>query len=572
MDRVKGGTAYLFNHDIDKPIGRLINWRIEDGKLYADPIWSSSDFAKQVKNDIDAGVLPDTSIGYMVHDIELVESGDVDVYRVIDWEPYEGSTVTIPADYTVGKDRSFRSDTEEEKTEEIEEPEEVKAEPEEEEEETPQPGDDRANSNNKNERTVIMSDQTPVPVESKEIRALELSFGEKFPEAQPLFSKAYEGEISLSALKSELLKMKAVAGNSQPAITDLGMSRKETEKYSLSRAMNSLAEGRFNDGIEFEATKELAKRYKNMRGHDWNGRSILVPFEVQSRLMAHGKRVLDSTQSTAGASLVPSNFGEFFDFRHNPAVFQKIGMTVFNNLDGTLTLPLGTSAGSAYWIDGTTGTITASDPGLGSVLLDPHWVGARTSAYKNLLTKGGIDVEGWLINNMMKRLENKMDAAIWDDTADSNAPAAIVGASGVGSVTGGSFDYADLLEFLGDVDQNNSLGGSMAFVTTPTVGALLAARAKVASSSEGFVLNPVAGMDYRYEGAGYPVYTTANCASAHMFFGDWSTVAVGLWGALEITVDPYVNAASGQVNFYALTAFDFGLTYPGAVSVAASIS
>lgn len=557
MDRVANGVPWLFNHDPDKPIGRLVNWRIENGKLYADPVFGRSQFAQEMKAEIEYGILPDTSIGYMINDLEMIKKEDgKEHYLVTRWMPYEGSTVTIPADYTVGMGRKMNPvEANEPATE------------------TPQPGENRALTEQQSteERAVIMAETiTPAAPDRTEeirnIRALEDNYGSKYPQLKDAFTKGYTGEISLSQLHAEVFKVMATESQKAPVATQIGMSPAETKRYSVARALSLIAAGKPLDGLELEANRALESVYAGRKGYVARPNQVLVPWEVQ-------QRALNSAGATAGATLVQAGFGQFYDFKANQTVWQKIGCTVFNLPDGTLTLPRGTSAGTASWIDGTTGTVSASDPGLGSVSLDPKWASAQTPVYLNLLTKSSIDAEGWLMTNMMKRLENKFDAAMWDDSADSNAPSAIVGTSGVGSVTGASFDYADLLEFIGDVDSNNGLMGNLGFVTTPTVGALLAGRVKSASTSHGYVfdLAPITS-GAQYTGAGFPVYTTANCASGYLFFGDWSTVAVGTWGAMQIIVDPYSSASSGQVTFTAISAFDFGLLYPGSISIASSVS
>jgi len=54
------------------------------------------------------GIRRNISVGYVIHKAQLVETGDdtIETYRVNDWEPYEISLVSIPADTTVGVGRA----------------------------------------------------------------------------------------------------------------------------------------------------------------------------------------------------------------------------------------------------------------------------------------------------------------------------------------------------------------------------------------------------------------------------------------------------------------------------------
>ena len=52
------------------------------------------------------------SVGYLIHQKETdSKSGGVEVVRVTDWEPYEISLVSIPADNSVGVGRSGNDPT-----------------------------------------------------------------------------------------------------------------------------------------------------------------------------------------------------------------------------------------------------------------------------------------------------------------------------------------------------------------------------------------------------------------------------------------------------------------------------
>jgi hypothetical protein len=56
--------------------------------------------ADKTWNKIRQGVLTSVSVGYDVHKMEKIEGGDetIPVYRAVDWEPYEISPVSMPAD------------------------------------------------------------------------------------------------------------------------------------------------------------------------------------------------------------------------------------------------------------------------------------------------------------------------------------------------------------------------------------------------------------------------------------------------------------------------------------------
>jgi len=134
LDRLKSGThPLLLQHNDGKQIGVITKAWLQDGVLrskvrFAPP---TNSLAEEVWQDVAAGIRQLVSVGYEVHKwdkkLELDEDGGIDrsktEYRAIDWEPFEISIVSVPADYkTVGigksKEKEFDMDEEEKKAKE----------------------------------------------------------------------------------------------------------------------------------------------------------------------------------------------------------------------------------------------------------------------------------------------------------------------------------------------------------------------------------------------------------------------------------------------------------------------
>jgi hypothetical protein len=47
---------------------------------------------------------------------------------------------------------------------------------------------------------------------------------------------------------------------------------------------------------------------------------------------------------------------------------------------------------------------------------------------------------------------------------------------------------------------------------------------------------------------GYRSEITNQIAAGDLFFGNWADVIVGMWGGLDITVDPYSNSKKGRLR------------------------
>jgi plasmid stability protein len=70
--------------------------------------------ADEIFRDVADGIRVNTSVGYVIHNLERVgvdQATGAEIYRVTDWEPFEGSLVAVPADPTVGVGRSTPTTT-----------------------------------------------------------------------------------------------------------------------------------------------------------------------------------------------------------------------------------------------------------------------------------------------------------------------------------------------------------------------------------------------------------------------------------------------------------------------------
>ena len=109
LSRLNGGAApLLLNHDPDRVLGIVERaWIDEKRRGMARITWATNDLARQVRQDVEAGVMPNISVGYAVQQAE--QEGDV--MRVTRWQPIELSVVSIPADASIGVNRSLPTTT-----------------------------------------------------------------------------------------------------------------------------------------------------------------------------------------------------------------------------------------------------------------------------------------------------------------------------------------------------------------------------------------------------------------------------------------------------------------------------
>lgn len=187
-----------------------------------------------------------------------------------------------------------------------------------------------------------------------------------------------------------------------------------------------------------------------------------------------------------------------------------------------------------------------------------------------MLRQASPDIENLLRRDLVRQIAVAIDAAALNGSGSSNRPTGILNVSGIGSVAlgtnGAAPTYAMLPSLEKEISIDNALLGSLAFCTDPKVISKLRTTAKQSSGVEGnFVMND----DGRL--AGYRVGVTnsmpsnltkgSGSALSALIFGNWSDLLIGEWGAIDLLVDPYTNADSGQVRVVAFSFVDIAVRH-----------
>ena len=111
-----GACQLLLDHDWQRSIGVCKKYWFANGKLYASIKFSRSQFAQGIKRDVLDQIRRNVSIGYIVRDYKVVEPIDgIKTIEITDWQPYQLTICSVPADYAVGYKRSLDESNTEEK-------------------------------------------------------------------------------------------------------------------------------------------------------------------------------------------------------------------------------------------------------------------------------------------------------------------------------------------------------------------------------------------------------------------------------------------------------------------------
>lgn len=576
LDRAKrGAMPLLFNHgypDAD-PIGMVDAARIEDNRLMIDAHLFDTDRAKQVATMIDGG-LRNVSIAYRVYVIEEDKKGGT--FTLTDWEPFEVSIVSVPADATVGIGRDAGEEFEVRMVRTSQPA--LNAKGVTVEKETTDTATENAGNKDKKPPDITGGEsRSGLDLEKARMRCIENLC--KMNKLDEQYRDMWVGQgLSIEQVSDEILRIIEERGKTNPQpISRLGLSSREAQQFSLVRAISACADKDWkNAGYELECSRTIAEKMN--RAPD--PRKFFVPFEVmqrqadlslfdQNRLRASlglGQRDLTVATAGAGGFLVSTDNVGFIEMLRNRSVAFRMGVRRLSGLTGNVTIPRQSAAGTAFWLATEATAITEGQQTFVQVALTPKTVGAYTEISRLLLLQSSPGVEGIVTDDLAQTVATAADLGVLNGSGAAGQPTGIFNTAGVGTVVGTTIGFAGILEYQTDVAAANVMPARGGYVTTPAVAALLMQRVKFTSTASPLWEGNV------WDGAmvGFPAMSSNQMPAASQIFGDWQECVVGEWGVLEVEVNPYANFQAGIIGVRAMYSLDVGVRRPFAFSVTAS--
>jgi HK97 family phage major capsid protein len=231
---------------------------------------------------------------------------------------------------------------------------------------------------------------------------------------------------------------------------------------------------------------------------------------------------------------------------------------MLTGLNGPVAIPRQTGAPTAYWV-AEKGAPTESNPTVDQVNLTPKTLGAYTEFSRKLVLQSSLDVEQMVRNELAKVIALEIDRAALYGLGNTNQPQGLKLVTGINTEDFGAAapTYAELVSMESKVNADNADIGAMAYVTNSTTFGGFKTTEKAANTAQ-FVLEPGGTVN------GYPVVRSNQIASGDVFFGVWSQMLMGMWGALDLQVNPYALDTSGGVRVTALQDVDIAVRHPEA--------
>jgi len=341
--------------------------------------------------------------------------------------------------------------------------------------------------------------------------------------------------------RQEKLNAEIASKSSTPAPSN----EQEVRNFSFFKAVNDFTNGNL-EGLEREMHEEAVNEARSA-GRTINGLGI-PSFMLESR----------ANVTQTGSAIAPTNVLGFADAMREASVFDKVGATILTGLSANTTIPV-TGASSVEW-EGEVDPAADGGAQFGKVELTPTRLASYVNISKQLLLQNGAAAEQAIIRDLGRATAQKMDAAIFKTAGVAGAP------DSLGELATSTFTEAgyapnasimnDFVEAETVLAEAGGLLGNLAYVAHPALMADLKRSAQVASVTPGMQGSLING---------YPTYFTNGCtktgtASADFYFGDFSKLYMGMFGGLDIMVDPYSVAVNGQTRLVLNQYMDWGVS------------
>jgi HK97 family phage major capsid protein len=549
-----GRAPLLLNHDFEKQIGVIEKAEISEADKVGRAVvrFGKSKLADEVFRDVIDGIRSNVSVGYEILKMAKVKDDDEDeekpTYRV-NWRPLEASIVSVPADTTVGIGRS-KDETLTDNNSSKERIEVINR------KNTMEKGNEtpKVEAPKVNVEEQIVKARKDETARIKEITAL----GAKH-NCSDVASKAVNDGVSLAQFRGIVLDK---LGDAKPLDKkdNIGLSNKESQDYSIVRAIKAMTTGNWSGAeLEKEASDEISRKTgKAPRG-------IFIPSDIR------WQRDLISGASADGGALVATNLlaGSFIEALRAKMVVKQAGALVLSGLVGDVAIPAQNAVNSASWV-AENAAVTEVNPTYRQVTMAPKTLGTFTDISRHLMHQSTPAIETIVRNDIIRTLANEVDKKAIQGDGTSNTPTGILNTSGIGSVAmgtnGDQGTWAKVVETWKEVATDNADVGALAFLTSPTQVSRFMAIPKVSSSDSVMIMNDQNNL------MGYKVFSTTNSPDnltkgtasgtcSALTFGNFNDLIIGEWGSLDISVDPYTNAAKGGTRIIGLYDVDVAVRH-----------
>ena len=320
----------------------------------------------------------------------------------------------------------------------------------------------------------------------------------------------------------------------------ININTMKEQRFSLLKAIRNVAENRQLDNVTAAVCNEGMKEMR-AAGLNTVGQIYIPTMETRAAVSV----------ASEGADVVATDLYDIIEPLRAKNVLVQAGAKFYTGLTNSAQIPVMTGS-NVNWA-GETAAATDGNVLFNNVTLTPKRLTAYVDISKMLLAQDSIGVENAIRQDLINAINSKLESTILGKgTKSATTPAGIFNGKTPTKVT----DFEGLVGLEAKVEEANVLGG-ISYIASPS------ARASFRNMMKGS--RGTAQLAYT-DGTldGTPVYSTSNVEAKTFVVGDFSNLAIGSWGGLDIVVDNYTQAVNGMIRLVVNAYFDAALIRPEA--------
>lgn len=361
---------------------------------------------------------------------------------------------------------------------------------------------------------------------------------------------------TVESFKDELIKSINVK-NQNPVENDkkisfgIGMTVDEARNFSFVKLLNAMANPT-DVSAQKNAEKELEFCSKAAEKYGVKNKGIIIPAEALLVPLSPKNAI----NTTVGAPLIPTTLemGSFIELLRNKCVILQLARQL-NGLVGNVDIPRQTAGASGYWIGEDTAP-TTSNATFDTLQLRMKTVAANTYVTRNMLKQTTMDMEAFVREDLAAALALALDKAAFYGTGTTNQPKGLSAITGINSVefAGNDPTYGELVDMETEIGTDNAAVDSMAYIINAKTKGYCKKTQRFPNNTDGGGVIWETGNQIN----GYKAVVTNQIATGDVFLGNFADFIVGLFGGLEILVDPYTYSSKGAIQLTGFQDVDFG--------------
>lgn len=365
---------------------------------------------------------------------------------------------------------------------------------------------------------------------------------------------------SVESFKDELLK--GVENKDQKPLNNsfgVGMTLEEAKNFSITNLVNALANPT-DKKAQAAAAKEFELCAKAANKYGIKNEGTVIPVEA---LLAP---MISNLDTSGGAALIPTTLKteSFIEMLKNKCVLLQLSRQL-TGLVGDIEIPKQTAGTAGSWVGEDTAA-SRTNPEFGSLKLGMKTVTANTYVTRKMLKQSSMDIEQLIREDLALALALAIDKAGFYGTGTENQPKGITLHSGVNSVTytGEYPTYKDFVKMETEIATDNADVNNMAYIVNAKTRGNCKVTQKFPDNTDGGGVIWESGNTIN----GYNAICTNQINDGDAILGNFADFIVGMFGGLEIIVDPYTHSTKGGVAITAFQDVDFGARHEESFCVA----